>query len=100
MFSTLPVNTGTVIYQAYSPGLLIDLTGQNIRDVSYDINAGWNWDGGAWGRQVSPQERLIPLLIESSAQLSQKAPVALPGGVSKARAARGELVVGAPNGAR
>lgn len=69
MFSTLPVNTGTVVFQAYSQGVLIDLTGQNSRQVNYDINKGWSWGGGAWGTIVPAQAELVPLLITSSAAL-------------------------------
>lgn len=76
MFSTTPVNTGTVIFQAYSPGVLIDLTGVNSRSLAYDINAGWIWDGGAWARQIAPAENLVPLLIENPAELSQAPRVA------------------------
>lgn len=70
MFSTLPVNTGTVIEQSYGPGLFIDLTGApgNKREVRYDINLGWSWDGGVWARTVAPNEKLVPLLIENSAR--------------------------------
>jgi hypothetical protein len=71
-FSTLPVNTGTVIFQAYSPGLLIDLTGVTSREVQYDINSGWQWGGGAWARQIPANADLVPLLIESSVSLSQE----------------------------
>lgn len=77
MFSSLPVNTGTVIYKAYSAGLLIDLTGVNSRSVSYDVNGGWSWSGGAWGQQVPPSESLVPLLIENRIDLSQE-PQAIP----------------------
>lgn len=73
MFSTLPVNTGTVIYQAYSSGILVDLTSSNQRTVSFDINAGWSWGGYSWGQQVPPNSNLVPLLIESDSQsLSRK----------------------------
>lgn len=77
MFSTLPVNTGTVIYQAYSSGGLFDLTGVTERHVSFDINKGWSWGGGAWGRQVQANADLVPLLIESSAELEERALAAL-----------------------
>lgn len=72
MFSTQPVNTGTVIYQAYSAGGLFDLTGVTERQVSYDINKGWDWGGGAWGKQIAAQASLVPLLIESSASLEER----------------------------
>lgn len=73
MFSTTPVNTGSVIYQAYSPGLLIDLTGTNDRTVNYDINNGWSWDGGPWAQQVAAQSDLVPLLVVNSAELTKDA---------------------------
>jgi hypothetical protein len=65
MFSTNPVNTGTVIEQAYSPGIFIDLTAKNERTVDYDINTGWSWGGAVWARQIPPNANLVPLLIES-----------------------------------
>ncbi len=65
MFSTLPVNTGTVIYQAYSQGVLIDLTSVQQRAVTFDINAGWSWGGGSWGQSVAANANLVPLLIET-----------------------------------
>lgn len=67
MFSTEAVNTGTVIEQTYSVGVLIDLTSANRRSVSYDINKGWSWGGFSWGLQVPPNQLLAPLLIESAA---------------------------------
>lgn len=72
MFSTSPVNTGTVIEQAYSPGILIDLTGENSRDVSYDINEGWSWGGSSWAAPVNAGDSLVPLLIENSASLAKR----------------------------
>jgi hypothetical protein len=65
MFSTVPVNTGTVIEQAYSQGILIDLTGDNQRSVSYNINKGWDWGGFSWGQAIPANANLVPLLIEA-----------------------------------
>lgn len=64
IFSTLPVNTGTVIEQAFSPGIFIDLTADNQRSVAFDINQGWSWDGGSWGQQIPANSTLIPFLVE------------------------------------
>ena len=66
MFSTQPVDTGTVIEQSYGPGILIDLTASNQRTVNYDINAGWSWGGFSWAQQFPPNSNLVPLLIEPS----------------------------------
>jgi hypothetical protein len=65
MFSTLPVNTGTVIEQAFSSGILIDLTSASQRTVSFDINTGWSWGGTSWARNVPANSSLVPLLIQS-----------------------------------
>lgn len=65
MFSTVPVNTGTVIEQAYSQAILIDLTGDNQRSVSFDMNNGWNWGGFSWAQAVPADANLVPLLIEA-----------------------------------
>ena len=97
MFSTSPFNTGTVIFQAYSPGVLIDLTGATSRDLSYDIDNGWAWDGGAWGRQIKASENLVPLLIENAAQLSQLPRVSQAKPLPEPLERRASLV-GAPNG--
>lgn len=63
MFSTIPVQVGTVIFQALSPAILIDLTGANERNVSYDINNGWSWGGASWAENVPSNSDLVPLLI-------------------------------------
>lgn len=72
MFSSTPVNTGTVIEQAYSPGIIIDLTAENTRQVNYDINMGWTWDGGTWAASVQASQSLVPLLIQSSPSLARR----------------------------
>lgn len=73
MFSTTPVNTGTVIEQAYGPGILIDMTSDNQRYVEYDINQGWSWGGYSWAQQVPPSSNLVPLLIEQTAKVFRRA---------------------------
>jgi hypothetical protein len=83
MFSSTPVRTGTVVFQSYGRGLLIDLTGAQSREVAYDVNAGWSWGGGAWAQQVPASAELVPLLIDNHVALSQEprtlqAPAAVP----------------------
>jgi hypothetical protein len=64
MFSTLPVNVGTVVFQAFSSAIFIDLTGSNERNVSFDINTGWSWGGSSWAQSVPPNSNLVPYLIQ------------------------------------
>jgi hypothetical protein len=71
MFSTEAYNTGTVVEQSYSAGVLVDLTAEQTRSLNFDINAGWSWGGGPWAQIVAPNENLVPLLIQSSASLSR-----------------------------
>jgi len=70
MFSTDPVDTGTVIMQAYSPGLLIDLTGVEEREVGYNINGTWTYNS-LWAQPVSNGTDLVPLLITDGAGLAE-----------------------------
>ncbi|GGX93448.1 hypothetical protein GCM10007160_21280 [Litchfieldella qijiaojingensis] len=65
MFASNTVNTGTVIYKAYSSGVLVDLTSSQSRSVKFDINDGWDWGGQSWAKSVQAQESLVPLLITS-----------------------------------
>lgn len=71
MFSTAPVNTGTVIEQAYSSGVLVNVTGGIARTVNFEIETGWSWGGGTWAVPVKPAANLVPLLIESQNAVSQ-----------------------------
>ena len=64
MFATEAVNTGTVIEKAYSEGVLIDLTSEQTRKVTFGINSGWDWGGEPWGTVVDENEALSPILIE------------------------------------
>jgi len=71
MFSTAQLNTGAVIFKAFSPGLLIDLTEDNAQTVNYDINLGWSWGGGPWAQKVKASSNLVPLLIQGSKSLNE-----------------------------
>lgn len=70
MFATDVFTTGTVIYQAFGPALLIDLTANNSRGVSYDINEGWGWGNESWAKSYEATSNLTPLLIEHSQPLA------------------------------
>ena len=67
MFTTSPARPGEPIQRAYAQGLLVDLTSATSRAVSFDINAGWSWGDGGWGKTVPPNTLLTPLLIEMTA---------------------------------
>jgi hypothetical protein len=70
MFSSMPINTGTVMEQAYGPGLLVNLTDSPTQSVSYDINTGWSWaDSASWAQSYAPNQSLVPLLIQPVATL-------------------------------
>lgn len=75
MFSTASVAIGTVIDQsfsyagpgAYSPAIIIDVTEDEPRSVSFDINEGWNWGAYNWGQQIPGTSNLLPYLIDANA---------------------------------
>ena len=64
MFATETVNTGTVIEKTYSEGIMIDLTKEQTRSVSFGINSSWNWGGATWAHTVKENVDLSPILIE------------------------------------
>jgi hypothetical protein len=72
MFATTQVNTGSVIEQSFASGLSVDLTLENSRNISFDINAGWSWGGGTWGQSYPPGTDLVSLLVQSSASLTRR----------------------------
>ena len=63
LFAQATFSAGTVSYKAYATGILVDLTGASQRNVSYDINNGWNSGGNAWATPVAAQQDLIPILV-------------------------------------
>lgn len=65
MFSSKTLATGTVVYQAFAPGIFIDLTSASQRAVTFDVNAGWSWGGATWAQSLPPSTNLVPLLIEA-----------------------------------
>jgi hypothetical protein len=64
MFATEPYTTGTVIVQAFSQGILVDLTGVQSRDLTYDLNNGWGPTNQVWAKLVPVTSDLTPLLIQ------------------------------------
>lgn len=77
MFATTAINTGTVIEQAFSDGLLIDLTNDPLRQVTYDINLGWGPTDQPWATPVDSRTSLLNLLIQKpSAALTAKRMIA------------------------
>jgi hypothetical protein len=63
MFATEPYTTGTVIVQAFSQGILVDLTGVTSRDLTYDLNNGWGPTNQVWAKLVPATSDITPLLI-------------------------------------
>lgn len=65
MFATAQVNTGTVIENALTNGIIVDLTGapKNTRTVNFDMNNGWDWGGHTWASPVANNAPLVPILF-------------------------------------
>lgn len=74
-FATKAMNTGTVVYQAFAPALLVDMTGatDNSRTVSYDLNSNWQANTAGWATQYPASTQLAPLLITTSSQMQDAA---------------------------
>jgi hypothetical protein len=62
-FATPVVNTGTVITQAFSQAVLIDLTSSSQVAVSFDINTGWSGNDNPAVTFFPPGTDLAQLLL-------------------------------------
>lgn len=62
-FATTAVNTGTVIYQAFSQAVLIDLTSSPQVSVTFDINTGWSANQNPAVQFFPAGTNLAPLLL-------------------------------------
>jgi hypothetical protein len=62
-FATAVVNTGTVVYQAFSQAALIDLSVQSQITVSFDINQGWSANGSPYVTFYTAGTNIAPLLL-------------------------------------
>ncbi|XXY45564.1 hypothetical protein WME91_36735 [Sorangium sp. So ce269] len=71
-FATTAVNTGTVIFQAFSQAALINLTSEPEVSVSFDINSGWNANGDPNVQLFPAGTNLAPLLLQSSTGLNRR----------------------------
>jgi len=69
-FATQPVNTGTVIEQAFAPGILINMTGQTAPvQLSFNMNTGWT--GPGFTTNYGPTTSLTALLINPGDALTR-----------------------------
>ncbi|WP_199245933.1 hypothetical protein [[Phormidium] sp. ETS-05] len=64
MFATDPYTTGTVIVQAFSQAILVDLTNVQSRDLTYDLNNGWGPNDQVWAKLIAANSTITPLLIQ------------------------------------
>jgi hypothetical protein len=62
-FATAAVNTGTVVLQAFSQAILVDLTVQSELAVSFDINNGWSANGSPDAQFYPAGTNISPLLL-------------------------------------
>lgn len=65
MFSANPVNTGAVITNSFSQGIIVNLTNINSRTVSYGLHTGWSTGGQPGMAIYPPKTAMQPLLIQS-----------------------------------
>jgi hypothetical protein len=71
IFSTEDIDQGAVITKAFTSGILLDLTRQQKRTVTYDRRTGWGgWpEGVTWATKIGMDENIVPHLIEKPTSL-------------------------------
>ncbi len=71
--STEKLEPGTVVESfvpksatlaSYNPSLLVTATDGGTRQVTYDINTGWNWGDYSWAQIIPASADLAKVLIE------------------------------------
>lgn len=67
MFHKGPISIGTLMYNAYDEGILIDLTGVRSRTVRFDVRYGWSWEDGAPWAGLYPHGYDLTRLLVSPA---------------------------------
>ncbi|MFC8239414.1 hypothetical protein [Streptomyces chartreusis] len=71
MFATGTVNTGTVLMNATSRCIMIDLTTANQREITFDLDkGGWVTGGASWAQVYPPKTDLVPLLVDRPSQVA------------------------------
>jgi len=63
LFSTTDAPPGLPVRTAWGPGILIDFESADTRQVTFDLNDAWGWDGGAWAKTVDALDDVVPLLM-------------------------------------
>jgi hypothetical protein len=63
MFATQTVKTATVVEKAIGPGILLDLTAEPSRDISYSLDTKWKADNKGPKTVFNSDDPLNPLLI-------------------------------------
>lgn len=72
LFSTRELAAGSVLTQAHSQAMMVNLTTAPQRTIAYDTATGWGWGGASWGATIERSTDLVPLLIQSSPLLQQR----------------------------
>lgn len=72
-FTTADLRPGTLVERfamrlfamaSYSPSLLVSAAENEVRELSYDINAGWDWGAYSWAQIIPANADLAKVLIE------------------------------------
>ncbi|GMU03508.1 hypothetical protein KH5H1_76300 [Corallococcus caeni] len=69
MFSTVPIEPGTPLRRSCGPGVLMDFSDAPTREISFDLNTGWDLRGKSWARTIPAGSDLVPLLIVQTGPL-------------------------------
>lgn len=64
MFSSQVEKAGTIVTRSFGPSILVNLTGVQSRDLTYDIYQGWGPTDQTWAEIIPVNSDLQPLLIE------------------------------------
>jgi hypothetical protein len=69
---TYPAQEGQMLDRTLGQGVLIDCASGTERNVVFDINNGWSFDGASWGQIVPANTPLSGLVRQAPLQLAEQ----------------------------
>jgi hypothetical protein len=73
MFTQQRYEPDTAVEVSTGPGMTVQVSDSETRDVTFDINKGWCWGNFAWGREIPANSDITHQIVRTSEALIAEA---------------------------